>query len=772
MRQVSRTLAEAIEAPERTMRLRVSVDWDGDGHGGSGTIDDLSDKVGALNVERSMTGHLPDEVQVVEGTAAATATGDLVAGLTTDEALDVVRYWSRLNPASPLYGKPRLRRDVRVDVEFLTALGWEAVPRLHAATLDGVPVDAGARRAELRVVDARDRFRVLISLPPVIADDPWDGVATEGWLIPTKPGLEASWLVSYVMWQCGYPLAPPPRAQCRLYLPMHGSVMPFVQAPHDGSPRAAWEPVNGATDPQRVRFAEGPLFLCADPTNAGTSDGYVQCAAHMDAQPADGWNGTGRCTGVRIELRVLVTGAEPTQDAVSLIAFSVADAAEYVAVRLWVRNTGVTLAQLNNGEGNFVNVFGPTLSRGVWHMLGVHVDEVAGRMVWYVDGQVDQVDTFTATSPGTPDLTAVLVFMGTSYSKIAEVHVSMCTEATAWLPAGHTQTARVDRLQNRTMQGIYPDQPVEAWALLQQLAAAELGMAWIDSGGVPTVWSAARRNSPHALTVQRTLTARGELHGLAYRDDASMVRNVIRTPYVQLRTGASGQVWSLDSSQLLAPGETRVYLATFSAPLGTLGTAVAGSANTAANGTGTSYAVGAAQVAADLALTSTSTATLTLTNRTGVNLWLVDTSGQPHLVITGTPLLKETTTPVEVSDAGSMARYGPLPLDESDNPWVQGVQFATGRAYALLALLREEQVVYTGIEIPGDPRLEHLDRVRVVDEQGLVLDTPLLIEAVSDRFDGPEFRQAVVARPTLGQWVAGGPGVGTPLGSAILGGQP
>ena len=76
----STELAEAIEAADRTIRPVVSVDWDDDGHGGVGTIDDLSEMISSVRLDQTLQTQTPAPVRVVEGSAVCAATVALTGG--------------------------------------------------------------------------------------------------------------------------------------------------------------------------------------------------------------------------------------------------------------------------------------------------------------------------------------------------------------------------------------------------------------------------------------------------------------------------------------------------------------------------------------------------------------------------------------------------------------------------------------------------------------------------------------------------------------------
>src|SRR5206468_4195096 len=105
-------LAAAIETHERRPLIRVSVDWDGDGHGPTGSLDDLTPHVGTVTIDRTLAGELPAEVTIAEGSAAASLDADLTVGDPAEERRHAAWWFSRANESSPLAGKERLGRDV------------------------------------------------------------------------------------------------------------------------------------------------------------------------------------------------------------------------------------------------------------------------------------------------------------------------------------------------------------------------------------------------------------------------------------------------------------------------------------------------------------------------------------------------------------------------------------------------------------------------------------------------------------------------------------
>ncbi len=100
-----------------------------------------------------------------------------------------------------------------------TARGCKAAVPLLRGTTRGLATRVGDRSAKLSGLDYRHKLRSKITLPALAADVP----EVRQNLFPTtnRPS-NATWVVSYVLSGCGFPLAPPPRSQyCRFYGPMH-----------------------------------------------------------------------------------------------------------------------------------------------------------------------------------------------------------------------------------------------------------------------------------------------------------------------------------------------------------------------------------------------------------------------------------------------------------------------------------------------------------------------------------------------------------------------
>jgi hypothetical protein len=738
----------------------------------AGNADDLSDQLSQVKIERTVTGQVPDQCQVIEGIAAAVATADLVKGDRDSEKLDAYAYASRFNVESPLYGKERAGRDVKIGVDWLTDSGWQHTPRLTKGTLQALPVDVGSRSADLEVIDARDRLRTLVRLPGLVANSP----TAIGFGDVLAPGLEASWVAAYAAFQCGLYLAPPPSASLGtvlFYAPMYGSAQPFISRQHAGVISASlWTDGGDFTAGQQpcAFTRDAPFFMAADPTAVSGGKGKIHFGSQMAVVPAAQlpWAANGRAN-FRVHCWVKVTGAE---------AGTPVDIQVYGNVSAWFRVS--TAGQLSiELENDFLEAHrtavGPTITLNQWVFVGVHIDDAAGRAAFRV-GNTTTVATFTPTTATSGRVKAIGEFYLDTYAKVAEVTLRTgIAEAAAWPALTYTPDYELDRLQNRDLMGIFPtDRPQQAWDILQELVSTERGLAWLDYDGKLRIWSRARLNTASSLNVQRTLTTDRELWELGYDDSRVMVRNVVTVPYQEITARPLTSLWALTGLLSIEPGQTLVWNLTFPPHGGGL-IAFAGEWSQNSDGSGAHGTFDdestSPELRCTLELTSATTATVTLkAGNSGFTKYFVDNQGVPTASLTGTPLTRsDNGLEIEARSQDSIDAYGgELPLQVSNNPWSQTANWAKGQAHQLLGLLSQPQVVFTSISAPLDPRLEPLDRFKVQDARGLRLDGELLVEALGDVLQAGAADMELVGRQARKQWVLGS----TPVGVTMLGGGP
>jgi hypothetical protein len=749
MRPVTSTLAAAILAADRTVRSRVNVDWDGDGHGPVGSIDDLGASQGAVSVSSNLQTTLPDQVSVVEGTAAATFTMDLLTGNASDERAEAVRYFSPFNTDSALYGKERLNRDVTVTVEFLTAAGWESVP-LVTGVSRGLPVSLSERKAQLSGIDYRSKLRQPIALPAMAASVP-----ASGNLAACMPGLEGTWIVSYVLWLCGFPLSPPPPSGCRLWMPMHGSAMPFVGLPYSGSPVAYTQqvPANGSPNVYPIEFDTGPYVLAT--RAAKIQSGYLDEYVTINPDPAPGtalFNPlSGRSAG-RLSMWVKSSGS-PAQVTIQNGQLDTV---------FWSATGTTNQLQLTNTSGGGTrNITSPRSVPldGAWHFVGVHWDDAAGSATFNIDGQLYMVPfTSTAFLVGHDDVLLVTVTASTPFAEL-QLSTGLTDPTAGWPSMTWTSQATVDRSALK-LDGIVPGSPSEAWVILQELATAEQGAVWLDP--YPVYATRRRLVTDAAQTSQRSITAEAHVFDMAWDFTLDKIGNVLTADYQPVAVSLQAKAWSPSGTVVVPAGSVVTVNASYSG-LATDNRQVSGSGNTATNGTGTTYTLQQRDptqqfqpLVYSVTYTSDTTATITLYNRTNKTIYMVDASGNSSLQITGDLIAQgQSSGAVVVSDAASIATYDYQPITMPSNRWTQSASVAAGLAMATLSDLKRPAPVFSSLVIPGDPRIQYFDRVTLTDPRNTGLTMDLWVIGKQHDLQPAQYDMTLTARPARNRFLAG-----------------
>jgi len=287
--RVSSDLDAAIEAPTRTPLVRVAVDWDADGFGPPGSIDDLSGRTGPLTISRALTTDLPTDVRLVEGTSAAAGTVALTAGDPTDESMHPARYYTR-GSDSPLGSKERNNRPITVDIGFRTAGGPQYVRRLTGLTRRMQTASRG-RTASMDLLDNRARMRNTVRLIP-----------TDG----TKAGADGTWIVWQALYANGIPAGPLPRSSgLQMWAPMYGSLNAVRPDRSPNWSSGFFTPTHGFGAEARAQFRPGPFVLAADGFYNSATD-FGQASLQSITPMTVGW------TGKQARLEMWVLGVPST----------------------------------------------------------------------------------------------------------------------------------------------------------------------------------------------------------------------------------------------------------------------------------------------------------------------------------------------------------------------------------------------------------------------------------------------------------------------------
>jgi hypothetical protein len=764
MRNVGRDLADAIEAPERTTRAALYVDWDSDGYGPAGSVDDLSGRIDNLSVSRLLISDVPAETSVVEGGAAAALSVDLVAGDSSDERLEAVRYWSRFNTASPMYGRERMNRRLRLAMEFLTAGGWRSVPRMQGITR-AMPVDVGQRTAQLAALDGRQAMRAALSLPAIMADAGQTSTGLSN--RQQRPGLESAWVAHFVASANGYFASPPPRPTCRLWMPMHGSAMPFIADLVAGinSEADISDTANGDADSfghSPWTFEPGPFLLGSTPIPAGYS-GRIRVATTHNQPGAElvrngkDRQGLSQAPHGQFLGRVEFWAKAPAVGWKLEVMVDNFGASGDTRLTVRIANTGFITAEMSAQTGSPTTAVGPNPVRdGQWHFYGVHVDSANGVATF----RVDNTTTVVAFQPWflsntwlnvTNEFYNVKVTMEQG-AALSELQITAGTAATdLWLnDVGYwTPNAVIDR--GYPLMGNANVDPQDSWQILTNLQAAALGAVWLDEDGVLQVAMPGRLVKPQAQQVQRTVTSLTDITDLAYDDRADTLRNRVRCPYSPVLLHIADTVFTAPHTIVLAAGTSVTFTAQLSGAFIDL-PSMSVRANTAPDGTGSDVS---GQVSGSATFPDVHSAIFTITNYYGGTVWLVDTAGNSAVTATGNWI--ESGTGAVPPDFSSVpAGQVELPLELPANPWRQTWTLAAGVAQAVLCSLRSPQQVLTKLSIPADPRLQFYDRVRVRDGGGTELDAAYWVTGMAETADSAGgYWGQMSARQARSRFVAG-----------------
>lgn len=350
----------------------------------------------------------------------------------------------------------------------------------------------------------------------------------------------------------------------------------------------------------------------------------------------------------------------------------------------------------------------------------------------------------------------------------------------------------------------------DAWTLIQQIAAAEMAVAFFDETGRFHFWNRHHFTGQSVDYDAMTVTVRGmtspipqvtsarALKTLTFAEAVDSVRNHIRVHWTNYEIQPLDIVWQSNDPIRLGIGETRTVWADFDTPVINLQTAMGwiGRGSYIADGKsgfrasrrldGTGNPVG--NLSFDITAFA-QRAKITITNPNPFWCFLVspkkaaprdptgytgnygpDVVGTPHLWLRGQAVVdrasQSSTTDgasglsVDVSSGQSISAYGEQLYELDTNGWIQDESTARLLASDLLALLSHPMPTIGDVEVVADPRLQIGDRIQLVDETGTQLDEHCWIVGITDTFtpDGV-YSQTLTLRMCsgIGGWILGHP---------------
>lgn len=667
----------------------------------------------------------------------AVVLGPKLAG---DEAQHAAWMMSELNQDSPYAGKLRIRRPMKWDLYFVTADGFESVP-IFTGFSTTASADSRSRTATMKALDNRETLRGTKWGDSIIAETPegQDSFTT----LPFMPGLEATWVISYLLTFAfyrqqvngvfsfdalnplrsgeGYFAAPLPSRFTNTWIPMHGSLYPFVGALQN----AYTQSYVGVRS--RVQFSPGPFVAATKPAPIGGSVNGTWLASTGAGYGTDLWNVTNGQLGGRVQFWIK-RGTNSGAVDISYADFQPGGTVTYTALTRIAASGAMSVVITQPAVSRTVN--GPTVpGDDEWHFVGFHIDSVTGSARFRVDSTNTDVamSTWANATPAVNffGATVMRVVDGASISdlQIAGTYSVSTgqsigpTVSATWANEDFTPTAFIDKSDNVLDCLPFIDDTEDTFSIIAAISEVESAAFFFDADGYPHYRTGRSNVTTTGQTVQKTITARSSLSDLKYESGVQQIANIVSVGYTAFLPVVDSDVYTA-SGVIAIPGNAtftgsvQLNGPTFGIPTITL------AANLLANGTGTDMT----------ALMNTGTTSrpygveFTVYNSSLQTVYLVDGSGQPSLTVRASYMAPSSTAslPVTVEDIASIRKYGEQALPTiSGSPWMQREDSAGSYALTLLSDLADPKPVLIDVPIKGDPTLEFGDLVTIVDQNGL-----------------------------------------------------
>lgn len=382
---------------------------------------------------------------------------------------------------------------------------------------------------------------------------------------------------------------------------------------------------------------------------------------------------------------------------------------------------------------------------------------------------IDTTETdriFTPPGVATTNYSSFMELSASGFMQLAEIHFiggivkyaksSAISFSDPWVWENFTPTAIIDRSINELMGALYSTSD-DDWATLTHIAEAEFAAVYFDASGQPHYRTTYSDVTSEGQTIVRTLTTMNAITDIGYTSDISLVANSITVPTSSVEYLLSTDIWSPANPTFLPRRTINYYY--FSSqnkmfPSDNLVITLT-EANTLADGTGT--VIDASEFSYFIYPDANGyTGIIYMENNGDIDAWLVDSSGEISLKVTGACIRTASSAfaPAYVTDDESIAKYGEQPLEISSHQWRQSTDISDAIALMLLTDMRIIHPVLTKVSIVGDPRLELGDRVRIVDTNGIGLDDIYRIAGLTAEMKSSGFVQSIAARrsPDVAQW--------------------
>lgn len=784
---------------------KVDADWDGDGYGAEGSIDDLSGVAGDITVSQVLGDNMPGEVSFSKQASISTA----VVAVDSADGTPARRYWSPFNTDSPFYPYERDVAPLRIRHGPITDAGPEQLT-LFTGQMADAPIQSG--RVAVQAVSAtRVKLAGLVQPRPFVVDNPGRAFHRGG---------NATWVVSWAMAQCGVYASPPARDDCIYWAPMHGSGFPFLPSTVDKNDPEANTGITGGTStgvgqlmnndihgftgfdgfdesgilPAPPVWVEGPFVLGAEGSADADAHG-VTTFSLTDQHWTDGIlailsQSTNRG---RVEFWIrgdaanvnAVPGGSGQLGATQLGGFF-ADDGTNCSVYLGIGVDRKVFITVDDGAN--VSTFkstGTLATDGAWYFVGAAWD-IADNKLWV---NLDGTAEVNTPSPAmtTANLETAATYNGetencgfTFFMPVAEIQLYKGDGAD---PALSDWGIDVDFTADAV---IYPSaielvamiepQPRQALELITAYAQAEQAATRTDETDRYLYLPRPFWTLEAQQTTSDTINTNKHAGDPDVRRDPTRVRNSVSCRFTETRVDINGgSILDFNAIITLLPGVTRLEISpdlpvvdartstlhnldTTEVSTGVLSELSSGyfAAYSNASASGGTYAT-QEQVLGQLVYWDAGLLVFEFTNLTGDTYYLLserDTFGTDlsYLHYHGTPAI-QTEGAVQRSVAGSIAVRGVRGLDVT-LPQVQTRVDANRIALALVGDTAYPTVVVDQMQVFGDPRRQPGDLVAFSDPKGSGASGTFRSTKVIHRVAGADYTQQVQLRSELpvGVW--------------------
>ncbi|HWB36640.1 MAG TPA: hypothetical protein VHA75_11510 [Rugosimonospora sp.] len=762
---------------------KMFADWDGDGYGAAGSLDDLSQVAGAIKVAHAFDDGMPSDVSFTSDSDPVSNAGTDLAGR---GGLSPREYWSPFNPDSPVYAYERDIAPITIDHGAVTETGPQYA-RIFTGAMGDTPISGTSVSLEATSATRR-ALSASVQPPPILGE----------WF-----GLNATWPVSWTLAQCGIYTSPPPRDGCRLWMPMHGSVFPFF--PATGWPRSG----NGSLpiyrdfqDDSRVvspEFVDGP-YVQGLYGSLNAEDAIRNLVTFAPVGPGEDLLSQ-RASAGRVEFWVRCDASDVNSTPTASGSFTwpphvIVDVIATGPLALGgVDGNRKPYVRVKDDAGHDTTLTAATAlpSDGQWHFVGFAWD-VAGQKAWVNnDGVVTSANLSSHVTTSLPTSNNFDMFTEPSqtqnsrlsiatYLPIAELQVTAgaqanvdnyptwINEASYWDPDTKLADIRPSVLN---LVGLGELAAREAWEYISSFAQAELALTRTtehdEFAYYPLPWLV---EDEQQTTSEALSTSVNMDDSLTLKKDPSTIRNQVTVNYLlaiaqgtEFSYGNQTTIHDDFTQRTLPPGITTFTMPTDIATVnvecslgyfGVLGASDSVAvrrpyicANTAIDGSGTD----ATDTDLFVRVTSftASDVTVEVSNVSGATFYTVNNQNLPYIHIIGTALVTGQTSHVAES-ADSIAVRGVRGLT-LDAPAIQDDETAARVASELVARLSRARVSATGT-VRGDPRRKPGDLVTLADPTGTKASGAWRLFTVEHDIDGASYTQAITATQAapVGVW--------------------